>query len=210
MNYFEVVQARYSVRSYKSDPVELEKLQRILKCARLAPTAANRQAIKIIIITTAGNQEALQKIYPDAWFSEAPYLLCICSIPGKCWVRNDKKNYSDVDAAIVMDHIILAATALGLGTCWVAAVDVEAARAILKLEDTWEPIAFTPLGYPRQVPAQKKRKPIEDIVVYVGSELGEYKMTVPKKAQLKKQDIKASLGSIRMLRQIRNTLLRND
>lgn len=209
MDVFEVIQKRYSVRSYKPDPVEPEKLQQILECARLAPTAANRQAIKIIIISTAGNQEVLQKIYHRSWFSTAPYLLCVCSIPSKCWVRNDRKNYSDVDAAIVMDHMVLAATAQGLGTCWVAAFDVEAARAILQLDDAWEPIAFTPLGYPDHTAAKKVRKPLEETIIYAGPELGEYKITAQKQMHMQKELLRSSLGRIGVLRRIRKIMSGN-
>ncbi|MCX5781041.1 MAG: nitroreductase family protein [Firmicutes bacterium] len=166
MDYLDVIQQRYSVRSYKPDMIEPEKLHTILECARLAPTAANRQAFKIIVVNTAGRREALKKIYPRDWFVEAPYVLGVCSVPSQNWVRADKKNYSDVDAAIVMDHIILAATALKLGTCWIAGFDALAAQEILELDPTWEPVAFTPLGYPSDTPKKKVRKTIEELVIY--------------------------------------------
>lgn len=209
MDYFEAVQLRHSVRSYKPDAVEPEKLQRILECARLAPTAANRQSFRVVVVTTEGNKEVLQHIYSRTWFVNAPYLLCVCSVPGKCWVRSDKKNYSDVDAAIVMDHMVLAATAQGLGTCWVAAFDVEAARSILKLDDAWEPIAFTPLGYPTDSTFKKVRKPLEEVVVYAGSHLGDYKMTTGKQFQLQKQQLKSSLGRVEMVRKIHKIISGN-
>lgn len=166
MDFFEVIQQRYSVRSYKPDMVEPEKLLNILECARLAPTAANRQAIKIIVVNTAGHREALKKIYHRDWFVEAPYVLGVYSLPTRSWVRGDKKNYSDVDAAIVMDHIILAATALNLGTCWVAGFDAKAAHDVLELGPDWEPVAFTPLGYRNDITTPKVRKSLEDMVVY--------------------------------------------
>jgi nitroreductase len=66
----------------------------------------------------------------------------------------------------VMDHLILAAANLGLGTCWVGAFDPDAAREVLDLPDTVEPIAFTPLGHPADGPKPKKRKPLSDLVRY--------------------------------------------
>jgi nitroreductase len=167
MDFFKVIEQRYSVRSYKPDLLEPEKLQQILEAARLAPTAVNKQAFKIIVIQTAGKQAELRKIYSRDWFSEAPYILCVCSIPEKNWVRKDNKNYSDVDAAIVMDHIILAATALGLGTCWIGAFDAQAAREVLGLDNSLEPVAFTPLGYPEGAMANRVRKPLVDLVTYL-------------------------------------------
>ncbi len=82
------------------------------------------------------------------------------------WVRADNRRYLDVDVAIVMDHLILAATNLGLGTCWVAAFDAIIARQILKLPDEVEPLIFTPLGYPADQPSDKERKPLSDLVRY--------------------------------------------
>ena len=167
MDFFKVVKQRYSVRSYRPDPVEPEKLQQILEAAQIAPTAANRQAFKVFVIKTEGKQEALKRIYAKEWFSEAPYVLCVCSIPEKNWLRKDNKNYSDVDAAIVMDHIILAATALELGTCWIGAFDVQVAREVLGLDETVEPVIFTPLGYPRGAMANRARKSLSDLVTYL-------------------------------------------
>jgi len=71
-----------------------------------------------------------------------------------------------VDVAIAMDHLILAATDLGLGTCWIGAFDPVATREILGLPDDVEPVAFTPLGYPADEPRPKRRKPLEELVRY--------------------------------------------
>jgi nitroreductase len=166
MEYFEAIKQRHSVRSYRPDPVEKEKLQMILEAARLAPTAANRQAFRLIVVKTEGRKEELKKVYGRDWFTEAPLILVVCSIPGECWVRSDKKNYSDVDAAIVMDHIIMAATALGLGTCWIGAFNLPAARQVLNIDEVLEPVAMTPLGYARETDFRKVRKSLDDLVIY--------------------------------------------
>ncbi len=166
MDLFEAISRRYSVRAYRSDPVEEEKLRRVLEAARLAPTAANRQAFQILVIPTAGREEELGRIYGASWFTQAPLVLGVCTFPQKAWTRKDGKNYADVDAAIVMDHIILAATALGLGTCWVAAFDPVAAREVLGLPPEVEPVVFTPLGYPADSPKPKKRKELSELVRY--------------------------------------------
>jgi len=165
MEYFEVIRKRYSVRSYRREKVEEEKLARIREAALLAPTACNRQAFKLLVIDTEGRENELRKIYNSGWFANAPVILGVCSIPGKAWVRSDGKNYGDVDAAIVMDHIILAATDLGLGTCWIGAFNKAAAKQVLGLDEAWEPVAFTPLGYAADTPAKKVRRPPSEIVV---------------------------------------------
>ena len=166
MEFSELITNRYSVRAYKSDPVEEEKLQQVLEAARLAPTAVNRQPFQFIVIHTAGREEALRRIYHRSWFSQAPLVICACGLLEAAWSRRDGKNYAYVDTTIAMDHLILAATGLGLGTCWVAAFDVEAAREILGLPANVEPVAFTPLGYPADQPKVKERKPLSALVRY--------------------------------------------
>ena len=166
MEFSELIEKRYSVRAYKPDPVEDEVLNQVLEAARLAPTAANRQPFQLIVIPTAGREAELKRIYNRDWFVQAPLVICICGIPAQGWVRVDGKNYTDVDVAIVMDHLILAATSLGLGTCWIAAFDPTAARQVLGLPDGVEPIAFTPLGYPADQLGPKKRKALSELVRY--------------------------------------------
>jgi len=166
MEFSELIAARYSVRAYTSDAVEEDKLQRILAAANLAPTAANRQSFRLILIHTAGKEAELKKIYPNPWFVQAPLVICACGLPEENWVRKDGKNYSDVDVAIVMDHLILAAANEGLGTCWVGAFDPDEARAFLGLPDEVEPVAFTPLGYPADDARPKKRKELKTLIRY--------------------------------------------
>ena len=155
MKFSKLVKSRYSVRAYKSDAVEEEKLQQVLEAARLAPTGANRQAFQLVVVHTKGREEEMKRIYPRDWFSEAPIVICACAAP-------DYK----LNIGIVMDHLILAATELGLGTCWIGAFDRDATREILGLPDDMEPIIFTPLGYPASEPGAKKRKDLDEIVRY--------------------------------------------
>ncbi len=165
MDFLELVRERYSVRAYQAKPVEDEKLEQILEAGRLAPTAANRQPVRILVVKTEGREEELRRVYGREWFVDAPLALCICGIDAEAWIRShDGKSYLDVDAAIVMDHIVLAAASLGLGTCWIAAFDPDAAREVFELPEGVEPIIFTPLGYPDTKPGPKKRKPLDEIV----------------------------------------------
>lgn len=167
MEFMELIRKRYSVRAYRQDEVEQEKLEQILEAARLAPTAANRQPFQLIVIHTRGREEELLRIYSREWFVQAPLIICACGLPRQGWVRSDdQRRYLDVDVAIVMDHLILAATDLGLGTCWIAAFNANAAREILKLPKGIEPLIFTPLGYPADQPGVKERKPLAELVRY--------------------------------------------
>ena len=166
MSFLELAMKRYSVRAYKPAPVEDEKLQQVLEAARLAPTAANRQPFRLIVITTKGKETELGRIYGGPFFVQPPLVICICSVPSESWVRMDGRRYCDVDAAIVMDHITLAAADVGLGTCWIGAFNPEAARDELRIPDDVEPIAFTPLGYADDQPKEKVRKKIDELVRY--------------------------------------------
>ena len=166
MEFSELIEKRYSVRAYKPHPVDDERLHQVLQAARLAPTAANRQPFQLIVIHTEGREAELKRIYGKDWFVHAPLVVCACGVPARGWVRRDGKSYCDVDVAIAMDHLILAAADAGLGTCWIGAFDPDAAREVLGLPDDVEPIAFTPLGYPADQPNPKKRKPLSDLVRY--------------------------------------------
>lgn len=164
MEFREVIEKRYSVRAYQQTPVEEEKLERVLEAAILAPSAANRQPFRLLAIETKGREAELRRIYPRDWFTQAPLVICACAVPGEAWTRRDGKNYAEVDATIAFDHLILAARDLGLGTCWIAAFDPEAAREVLRLPAGYEPVAFTPLGYPADAWKPKKRRPASELV----------------------------------------------
>jgi nitroreductase len=166
MEYFDLIQTRYSVRAYRSDPVEDEKLEAILEAARLAPTAANRQPFQIIVAHTRGREAEFKRVYHRDWFTQAPLVICAVGLPPQSWVRSDNRRYLDVDVAIVMDHLILAASDLGLGTCWIAAFNAQAARQVLCLPEDVEPLIFTPLGYPAGEPKPKERKPLKELIRY--------------------------------------------
>lgn len=166
MDVFEAIAARYSVRGYRPDPVSDEHLTRVLEAARRAPTAANRQPFRIIVAHVKDREEELARVYGRSWLLQAPLILAVVAVPGEAWRRMDDKPYDEVDATIAMDHMVLAATALGLGTCWIAAFDPDAAREVFGLPDDVELVAITPLGYPDKASANTARRPLEDLVRY--------------------------------------------
>ena len=166
MEFQDLIRKRYSVRSYQSKPVEEEKLNKVLDAARLAPTAANKQPFRLIVVETEGKTEEMKRIYHADWFSQAPLVICACTVKSESWTRRDGCNYVEVDTTIAMDHLILAATELGLGTCWIAAFDAEAAREVLKIPEDMEPLLFTPLGYPADKAGVKTRRKMDELVHY--------------------------------------------
>ncbi len=166
MTFLDLVRRRYSARAYRPDPVPDDLLAAVLEAGRLAPTAANRQPFRIIVVRTRGRESELRRIYDRDWFVQAPLVLCVCAVRAEAWrrTRYDGRSHADVDAAIVMDHLILAAADLGLGTCWIAAFDPGAAREVLAVPDEAEPMFFTPLGYPADALRPKERRPLEELV----------------------------------------------
>jgi nitroreductase len=167
MEFSELIKERYSVRAYRSTAVEKDKLEKVLEAALLAPTAANRQAFRMIVVKTEGRKAELKRIYGRDWFVQAPLAVCACAVKDESWIRRDGKNYAEVDATIAFTHLILAAHDLGLGTCWIAAFNPEAAREVLGLPAELEPVAFTPLGYPADKWKPKKRRPASELIQYI-------------------------------------------
>jgi nitroreductase len=166
MDFRQVIEARYSVRAYRPDPVPDALLTQVLDAARLAPTACNRQPFRLIVVQTRGREAELRRIYPRDWFVEPPLVVAAVGMPAEAWVRRDGVNYCSVDVTIAFDHLILAAASLGLGTCWIAAFDPKAAREVLALPPEVEPVAFTPLGYPADQPSTRHRQPLSELVRY--------------------------------------------
>lgn len=167
MDYYEVIRKRRSIREYQNRDVEEDKLKRILEAARIAPSATNAQPWLFIVIRKTEVREKLKTAYPRPWFWSAPVVICACGIVDQAWRRDDGKSYLDVDLAIAMDHLILAATAEGLGTCWIGAFDPTQVKKILQLTPGIEPIVLTPVGYPSALPKAKSRKPWDEVIRYI-------------------------------------------
>jgi nitroreductase len=166
MEFRDLIEQRYSVRTYRPDPVPEDTLNTVLEAARLAPSADSHQPYRLIVMRTAGREDELRRIYHRDWFVQAPLVIAAVALPGEAWERSDGTNYAWVDTAIMFIHLMLAAADLGLGTCWVANFDPDEARAVLGLPDGAEVVGFTPLGYPADEPGFKRRKALDEIVRY--------------------------------------------
>src|SRR3989304_5699869 len=145
MDFLELVTKRNSVRGYKTIPIEDEKLRQVLEAARMAPTGANRQAFQLIVAHTKGREAELRKIYDKDWFVQAPVIICACAIvaPGQPY----NEGGSSLNIGIVMDHLIMAATSRGLGSCWIGAFNRDEACRILGLPEEAKPVICAALGY---------------------------------------------------------------
>ena len=156
-NFLDLAKKRYSVRNYQDKPVEDEKLQYILECGRVAPSAANYQPWQIVVIREAEMRKKLAVTYGRPWFLHAPVVLVICGDHNIAWKRADGKDHTDIDASIIVDHMTLAAAEQGLGTCWICDFDALKCAEILQLPSNIEPIAYLPVGYPGKEPDDRNR-----------------------------------------------------
>jgi nitroreductase len=168
MKFIELAKKRVSVRGYTAKPVSDEILNEVLEAGRLAPTAKNLQPFQFVVVCDQAGLAALAKGYAAPWFAEAPVVIAICVEPSKGWTRDrtDGKNYCEIDAAIAADHMTLAATDLGLGTCWVGAFDPAVIREALALPAGIEPLILLTLGQPDDEGRPKTRKPLDELVRY--------------------------------------------
>jgi nitroreductase len=146
--FLEIAAKRYSVRDFLDKPVEEEKLKSVLEAGRIAPSAANYQPWHFIVIRDRETITKVGEAYPRKWFVEAPVVIIVCGDHDKSWKRGDGKDFADVDIAITVDHMTLAAAESGLGTCWVCNFDEKKVSRIFNLPAAIEPIVLLPLGYP--------------------------------------------------------------
>lgn len=168
MKFIELAKKRCSIRSYRPDPVPEELLMEVLEAGNLAPTAKNLQPFHFIVVRQPSQLDKLAAAYPAPFLREAPIVIVICIDPSRAWTRDrhDGRNYCEVDAAIAVDHMTLAATDNGLGTCWIAAFDPVKVSEAMNLPPDVEPLLLLSLGYPNVEGREKSRKDLKEIVRY--------------------------------------------
>jgi nitroreductase len=171
MEFHDLAESRKSVRGYDaSRPVPPEILGRVLDAGRLAPSAKNLQPWKFLLVSSPEMLANVRLCYKRDWFQQAPHILVVAGDREAAWVRPlDGWNSLETDLAIAMDHLVLAAQAEGLATCWICAFDPAMLCNALELKPSEEVFAITPLGY-ASADAQtrpKTRKPLEEVVRYL-------------------------------------------
>ncbi|MFX0007032.1 MAG: nitroreductase family protein [Promethearchaeota archaeon] len=168
MEFYEVVKKRRSFRVYKPDMPEEEKVQRILEAARLAPTWANMQGVQYIIVKEPENVTAVWKaIGQEIKFTDAPMFIVGLISPLGSGTNKSGEKYYGVDFGICFEHLILAAAAEGLATCWIGMFNEEKIKNILNIPKKYKVMGLTPLGYPIRPKGEvKDRKPLNDFVHY--------------------------------------------
>ena len=169
MEFLELAQKRYSVRSFSQRPVEQEKLEKVLEAGRLAPTATNAQPQRILVLQ---GQEEMNRLGQCTKFTfGAPMALVVCADKEAAWVRGcDGKNHAEIDACIVATHMMLEAAEQGLGTSWVGVCQPELIMEYFGVPEGMVVTAVLPMGYPEEdakpSPRHADRKPLGETVFY--------------------------------------------
>lgn len=168
MDFFEVVRRRHSIRAYQRRQVEEAKLRFILECANAAPSAGNLQAYEIVVVTDDKARQALARAALDQeYIAQAPVVLVFWQNPHRSAIRYGRRGvelYSLQDATIACTYAQLAATALGLASCWVGAFAEEPICRLLKAPPGVRPVALLPIGYPAEEPSLTGRRPLNEVV----------------------------------------------
>jgi len=177
MDFTELVQARRSIRRFSDEAVTDKLIEKVVECARLAPSWKNWQCWHFIAVRDKDRIAELVEsgaVLGNTWLKNSPALMVACGDPEKSGNLNGISYYL-VDVAIALEHIVLAATEFGLGTCWVGVFDEPKLRVLLEIPKEVRIVALTPLGYPadkmsvrerltRTAIGSKRRKPLVEIL----------------------------------------------
>lgn len=152
MSFSDLTRERYSCRRYTQQAVAPEELEAILEAGRIAPSACNKHPTRVLVCSTPERRAAAAAAQPrferDGSVFGAPVVLVVCTVEGDVWVRRaDGLSSAAIDATIVCDQMMMQATELGLGTCWVCAFDPEAARELLELPEGVYPYHMLTVGH---------------------------------------------------------------
>jgi nitroreductase len=168
MEVLQLMKQRCSVRKFEERPIEEDKLRYVLEAARVAPSACNFQPWRLIVVQ---DPDLIARLGPD-WVPEsnAPVLIVACGDHQQAWRRRDGKDHCDMDIAIAVDHMTLAAAEVGLGSCWICSFDAFQCAVALELPDHLEPAVLLPLGYPVETKNAARhdveRKALDQVVTW--------------------------------------------
>lgn len=171
MTFLDLAKKRCSIRKYAEKRIGKEEIDYLLEAARMAPSACNYQPWFFLVVESPEGKEQLQACYPREWFKSAPLYIVVFGDHRQSWKRSiDGKDHLDIDAAIAIEHICLAAAEKGLGTCWVCHFDAVRCAQAFQAPEGVEAIAILPVGYPEEPDlfdrTPKRRKEIGEIVRY--------------------------------------------
>jgi len=169
MDLFETIRARQSVRAYQTKEIEPDKLNAILSAANQSPSAGNLQAYQIILLREKSLVLKLSKAtYNQDFMTQAPVVLVFCADAERSGAKYGpagERLFCVQDATIATAYAQLAATALGLATCWIGAFDEQKVAGVLGLKPGFRPVAILPVGWPAESPERTPRRALEELVL---------------------------------------------
>jgi len=166
MSVMEAIRTRKSVRSFLNKPVEDEKLNKILEAARLAPSARNLQEWRFVVVHDSETKQKFTEISGQTQLAEAGVIIVACAETDERVMSVGQKCYP-IDVATALDHLMLTAVSLGLGTCWIGGIDGERVKKYLGIPDDICLVGLMCLGYPADPSTvEKTRLPLEQIIRY--------------------------------------------
>ena len=165
MRFLDLTKQRYSCRSYQERAVEKENIEYVMECVRMSPSAVNRQPWRFRVVESDADRQRLCQCYNREWFATAPTYIIASVLHNEEWVRSDGKHHGNIDVAIAVEHLCLAAAEQGLGTCWVCNFDVELCSRLFDIPANEEVAVLIPIGYAADEPKEKVRKNIDAIVM---------------------------------------------
>ena len=170
MDTLEAINTRRSIRRYLDRPIEFEKLTTIVDAGRKAPSAGNLQDWAFILVTEKNLiKQVSEYCIEQYWIQTAPALVVVCAIPEKhemFYGLRGKRLYNIQDCAAAIENMLLAATNVGLGSCWIGAFEEDKIRSVFAIPQDVRPQAIITLGYSDEVPQDRAVTPIESVVFF--------------------------------------------
>ncbi len=163
MDFYAVLDKRRSIRAYKNDPIPKDSLDKIARAVNNAPSACNLQPWSFRVVIDQTIKDTICRCYQAPWLKQAPAIILALGNLEACWKRPEGTPITDIDVGIAMEHLVLAATAEGLGTCWICAYQQSVMDKAVNILKPWTTLAISPLGYPDESPEMPKRKPLAEV-----------------------------------------------
>lgn len=161
MSLIDTVLSRRSIRHYEEKDIPINILDKILEAGRQAPSAGNRQPWHFIVLKDYEIKNRLSKGKWNKFVKDTPVTIVGCASE-----EGDMKKWSVVDTTIALQNMVVAAWAMGVGSCWIGDFKEEQVKLLLDIPNGWKVVSLLTLGYPAEQPKSRKKKTIEEIVSY--------------------------------------------
>lgn len=171
MEFYDVINTRKSIKSFKSEPIDVSKLDRIVHATMMSPSWKNKTSYKLIMVDDAQEKRNLAAAVKNddnqasSAIEQAPVVAVMVGDPAVSG-QMDNKDFYLVDSAIAMEHLVLAATAEGYGTCWIGSVDENKIKSVLSIPDNFRVVALTPIGVTSEKESHYPEKDKNDYIFH--------------------------------------------